>query len=169
MASRSRMSAELLKQKGEAVRALVASDRVGIPRADLLWMASETFSFLDRLLGEVREGKNVLLASQFARWLEFSGLLKVFEGLEGGAVIRAADKELLYQCGEMFRLGKADPRYVASGIAEINRKLDLLIAGGSGAVRRGAGDVIVDGPAGQPGEELPLLGPPSKALERKTL
>ena len=97
------------------MRALVASDRVGIPRADLLWMASETFSFLDRLLGEVREGKNVLLASQFARWLEFSGLLKVFEGLEGCRgyyVCRCLPQTNFgtFGCGSRFQINLEGPR-----------------------------------------------------------
>lgn len=104
-------------------------------QTDIFILYRETVNFLDRLAGEVREGKNVMLASQFARWLQFSGLNKIFKenpscrkNLEVNAgVVERKTEDLLFECGELFRGGKADPKYAASDIAEINRKLDLLM------------------------------------------
>ncbi len=117
------------------VNALAASDTIAVPRCELLWLASELDCFLDRLAREVRENKNVMLASQFCRWLQFSGLVKILERLPAvkepvpfdAKVLRKKVDDLLYECGELFRGGKADPKYAASDIAEINRKLDLLM------------------------------------------
>jgi hypothetical protein len=86
--------------------------------------------FIERLSREVREGKNVMLASQYARWVEFSGLVRLLELVDRGANLGKKLNDLLFECGEMFKDGKADPKYAASDIAEINRKLDLLLVHG---------------------------------------
>jgi hypothetical protein len=113
--------------------------------SDAVWLQKETVNFLDQLAREVREGKNVMLASQFGRWLNFSGVIKVLEAfpssrpyLEVDAVV-VQDKlnDLLFDCGELFRGGKFDPKYAASDIAEINRKLDEILkrSGNSGQAK----------------------------------
>ena len=102
---------------------------------DAAWLYKETVNFLDVLAREVREGKNVMLASQFARWLQFSGLIKIFEAYPSSAPHLVSDaaavstkvNDLLFDCGELFRGGKFDPKYAASDIAEINRKLDEIL------------------------------------------
>jgi len=38
----------------------------------------------------------------------------------------AISEDLLYECGELFKGGKADPKYAESDIAEINKKLEVL-------------------------------------------
>lgn len=106
-----------------------------LEQTDILILYRETVIFLDRLSREVREGKNVMLASQFARWLQFSGLNKVFETYPcnrphcevDAVVLEKKTKDLLFECGELFRGGRADPKYAASDIAEINRKLDTVL------------------------------------------
>jgi hypothetical protein len=103
-------------------------------------MWRETDRFLDSLAQSVREGKRVTEASNFARWLLFSGLLSFLQEnkdpqsslpFDPDALRKKADK-LIYECGELFRGGKHDPKYAASDIAEINRKLDLLLSGSAG-------------------------------------
>ena len=46
--------------------------------------------------------------------------------MDAGIVQKKVD-ELVSECSELFQGGKADPKYVASDIAEINRKLELLL------------------------------------------
>jgi len=96
---------------------------------------------------EVRENKGVREASEFARWLNFSGVIRILEAnpqseplpVDGPALRRLCD-EVILQCGECFKGGKADPKYSASDIAEINRKLDLLLTPPSAATTAEAGN-----------------------------
>jgi len=106
-----------------------------IDEADLHWLWKETVARLDRLAGLVREGKSVAEAADFCKWLQFSGLSKLFQVFPQAApcvvdhvVIEKKIRDLLFECGELFRGGKADPKYAASDIAEINRKLDIIAA-----------------------------------------
>jgi hypothetical protein len=102
---------------------------------ELHWIWNETVTRLDSFARDVREAKHVMEASNFARWLNFSGLVRVFNDnpstqlhLEvDGALVQRKINDLLFECGELFRGGKADPKYAASDIAEINRKLDFLM------------------------------------------
>ncbi len=104
-------------------------------------MWRETDRFLDTLAESVREGKRVMEASNFCRWLQFSGVVSLLKEnpspsplrVDGEALRKKLD-DLLYECGELFRGGKHDPKYAASDIAEINRKLDLLLSGGKSSV-----------------------------------
>jgi len=102
-------------------------------RVQLHVMWRETDRFLESLAREVRENKRVMEASQFCRWLNFSGVVKLLESnpqdaplLVDGKGLQKKLNDLIYDCGESFRLGKSDPKYAASDIAEINRKLDGL-------------------------------------------
>lgn len=95
----------------------------------------ETTRKLEAYARDVRENKNVREASEFARWLQFSGVIKILEAFPqaeplrvDGAALRKLAHELVLDCGECFRNGKADAKYAASDIAEINRKLDLIAA-----------------------------------------
>jgi len=104
------------------------TDTVRLPQ---IWR--ETTRFLDTIHGEVREGKSVMEWSRFTRWLRFSGILEILEAHPqdfphevNGKALRAKVEDLLSDCGEKFRTGKADPTYTASDIAEINRKLDII-------------------------------------------
>jgi hypothetical protein len=108
---------------------------VNLEAHTLAWTWKETVNRLDSYARDVREAKNVMEASNFARWLLFSGLIGIFEMnpsstphliVDADAVTKKV-KDLLYECGELFRGGKADPKYAASDIAEINRKLDTLL------------------------------------------
>jgi len=99
----------------------------------VLWR--ETNRYLDSLTQAVCETKRVDEASNFGRWLLFSGVLKILEAYPSGLplpvdgkVVRKKTEDLVYECGELYKGGKHDPRYAASDIAEINRKLDLLAA-----------------------------------------
>jgi hypothetical protein len=103
-------------------------------------MWKETVNRLDVLARDVREAKNVMEAANFARFISFSGLIQFFtenrsdlKHLEiDGSLVKKKVDDLIFECGELFRGGRADPKYAASDIAEINRKLDLLTTALSG-------------------------------------
>src|ERR1039458_10533474 len=50
--------------------------RIEAHKLRLIW--KETNTRLDVLAGRVREGVEVLAASDFARWLNFSGIIQIF-------------------------------------------------------------------------------------------
>jgi len=99
----------------------------------VLWR--ETGNRLDTLWQCVREAKRVDEASNFCRWLQFSGVLQLLKRnpadfplqVDGAALERKA-KDILSECGELYAGGKHDAKYAASDIAEINRKLDALMS-----------------------------------------
>lgn len=106
-----------------------------IDETDWHWLWRETFAKLETFSRLVRECKQVTEAADFCRWLQFSGLPKMFK-LHPQAepfrvdhvVIDKQIRDILFECGELFRSGKADPQYSQSDIAEINRKLDIIAA-----------------------------------------
>jgi hypothetical protein len=92
----------------------------------------ETNDHLDLLARQVREGKNVLEASSFYRWLQFSSVLTLLErhSLPGQdfRALRRKLTDLIGECGEHFRNGRVAPKYAESDITEINHKLDTVLA-----------------------------------------
>jgi len=103
--------------------------------ADIARMYSETVNKLDSLSRSVREGKNVPEAANFAKFLQFSGYLKIFDlnpssqkfFIVDPKEIRKRISDLIYDCGQWFNKTNTSPKYHASDIAEINAKLDQLI------------------------------------------
>lgn len=101
--------------------------------ADIHFIWLHTSTRIESLYREVLEGKNVLEAADFARWLRNSGVLKLLLQNPSDGPLRvdgkALDKkigDLLFECGEKFRGGKITVTYQPSDIDEINRKMDLL-------------------------------------------
>ena len=104
----------------------------------LHWIWKETDTRLDVLAGRVREGVEVLAASDFARWLQFSGLLEVFDqNLSDGVCkvdgkgIRKKVGDLLFECGEWFRLHEnsylpRDMEIPRSEMEKVNRRLNQI-------------------------------------------
>jgi len=84
---------------------------------------------------DVAECKSVDEAANFTRWLRASGVLALLEKFStdgvlpvNGKNLRKLSEAILSDCGDLYRNGKATPRYAASDIAEINRKLDIIAA-----------------------------------------
>lgn len=120
---------------------------------NLHWLWRETVNRLDVLARRVSENRDVLGASEFCRWLLFSGLIQFFkensqpEPLKvDGAFVEWKIKELLYQCNERFRTGKTEPTIAESELKSIHEKMDLiagylskLTAAPAGKVGNGSG------------------------------
>jgi len=96
-------------------------------------LARQTENRLAVLRKDVSECKSVDEAANFTRWLRASGVLALLERFSTDGVLPVDGKSLsklsetiLSDCGDLYRNGKATPRYAASDIAEINRKLDII-------------------------------------------
>jgi len=109
---------------------------IGIP--ELAWIYRETERFLRVHATRLRENIGVKEASEFARWLEFSGLLKLFDKNPqpephkvDGPALRKMVQEVIMDCGERFGKSLPDGCLGVSEVERLNHKLDV-IAGGIG-------------------------------------
>ena len=101
----------------------------------ILWR--ETNNRIEHYTKLVAEGMLVDEASQFARWLQFSGLLGVFKQypqqsplpVDGVSLAKKTDA-LVSACGEIYqRCGKSpEPEYKKSDIDQIKEQLAAITA-----------------------------------------
>lgn len=120
-------------QKSESKAMQSDTGKLSAAQLHVLWR--ETDRVVSALSKAVMECKRVDEASNFGRWLRFSGVLQILEAHPAPFPLTVDAKgltkkvsDMLYDCGELYRAGKHDPRYAASDIAEINRKLDIIAA-----------------------------------------
>jgi hypothetical protein len=94
-------------------------------------VVAETTRYLDGLARSVRECKRVDEASNFARWLQFSGVIELLQECPATSAsapaLRSKAQNVVQACGQIYRGGKVKPQYDASDIAEINQKLNRLL------------------------------------------
>jgi len=101
----------------------------------LHWLWKETISKLESLARAVHDGRAVDEASSFSRWLNFSGLIKIFDAypqpapltVDGGAVQRLVD-QVIASCGQVYRGGKMPVNPSTSRIDELNEKVDRILS-----------------------------------------
>lgn len=74
-------------------------------------IAQETDRYLESLAHSVREGKGCIEAANFARWLQFSGVIRLLERHEqdaslpvSGTAIRHKVQKLIFETGEWFSI-----------------------------------------------------------------
>jgi hypothetical protein len=94
---------------------------------DLLCLTHATAQRLKVLRCRAREGKCVEEASEFARWVLASGLLRVCEGQDKGEV-RELAQDTLYDCECHWRNEGRGPWIAQSELEAVNGKLDCLAA-----------------------------------------
>lgn len=99
----------------------------------LHWIWRETSNRLDVLHRRVQEGRDVMAASEFARWLNFSGIIKLLEANAqdaplkvDGALLRSKCEIVLAQCNDRFRTNSEDPNLAKAELLSIHEKLDTL-------------------------------------------
>lgn len=102
-------------------------------QTEMFVLARQTETRLLTLQRDVSECKSVDEAANFTRWLRASGVLGLLERFScdgnmpvNGVAIRKLSESILSDCGDLYRNGKATPRYAASDIASINHKLDII-------------------------------------------
>lgn len=104
-------SAEPSASQAADIQKVCVRDMAEIKTAIIWKIWSETDRRLDSLAQSVREGVQVDEASNFTRWLRFSGILTLLQPFEQEVPlpIRAAElcrkcEDLIYECGEWYRL-----------------------------------------------------------------
>ena len=97
------------------------------------WLWKETYRRLETLGKRAREGKCVDEASEFARWLSFSGLIPLFKAYAAPDPLEVSHTKLerligdvLFECEQHWKRNPRGPWVSKSELESINQKLDLL-------------------------------------------
>ena len=121
----------LSSERFEFLRSLGQDSILGY-RVLLETISKEVHNKLESLACQAREGKNVMEAADFARWLQFSGVLTLLERYaladQDFTLVRRAVTELLSECGEQFRGGRVAPKYSESDIRAIKNDINEIRA-----------------------------------------
>lgn len=101
-----------------------------------IWFArvySESSSRIDVLSRRVQEGRDVLAASEFCRWLLFSGIIKLLEENPNPAPLKVDGAHLQWKCEELLQLCNsrlrspvAEPCLTAGYLQSLHDKVDLV-------------------------------------------
>lgn len=131
-----KLNPESLKvlSKGELIRLLCLKPRT-FDETDLHFMWKSVKSRLETLDKRAREGNEVDEASDFARWIEWSGLTKLFDEFPAGppfevsgSAIRRLAREVLFDCELWWKKNPRGPWVAKSELEAVNQKLDLIAA-----------------------------------------
>jgi hypothetical protein len=94
---------------------------------------SETIGRLDSFRRRVAEGRDVMAASEFARWVFFSGLIGLFKenAQDGffrvdGALIQSKCEQLIESCNERFRSNDVSPHFDSAEFKSLHEKVDCI-------------------------------------------
>jgi len=103
-----------------------------IPVSKLAWMWNETDTRLNTLVRRAREGKDLIAASEFARWLLMSGLVSLFESCPqkfpriDGRETRRLCVEIQQTCAKVWNSNGKQKFVGASDVESISEKLSHL-------------------------------------------
>lgn len=98
---------------------------------------SETVNKLDSFSRRVQEGRDVNAASEFARWLLFSGILPLLEQYPNqvqsqnplkvdGAFLRWKAGQLVEACSDRYRTNNQNPSIEKTEFESIHEKIDRM-------------------------------------------
>ena len=94
---------------------------------------SETDRRLDSFANRVREGRDVMAASEFARWLFFSGIITLCKENSApaplkcdGALLQWKCEQLISQCGEYFTTNGQSAGLKETQLVSLHEKVDRL-------------------------------------------
>jgi hypothetical protein len=105
--------------------------------AILARIQSETSHRLDVLARRVAEGRDVMAASEFCRWLSFSGILRLLERYPNqvsshnplkvdGAFLRWKCEDLQATVNERLRTGNENPSFEKNEFQSMHEKIDRM-------------------------------------------
>jgi hypothetical protein len=108
------------------------SKRLHFDSTQLHWLWNETRRQLERYATRADEGVDLQAAMDFARWIQFSGLIRLFRDNPqsepwkvDGELIDRLVRTLIMDCGEFLKLNT--PGFVrVSQIEAVSHKLDLM-------------------------------------------
>ena len=95
----------------------------------------ETISRLNTLSRRVSEGKDVLAASEFCRWLQFSGIIPLLKANSNseppplkvdGSFLEWKVEDLLQSCNQYFATGHVSGNLSAAYLQSLHEKIDLM-------------------------------------------
>jgi hypothetical protein len=93
----------------------------------------ETMNRLSSYSRRVAEGRDVMAASEFARWLNFSGIVRLLMSNPqdpplkvDGAFMQWTLDQLLEHCNERFRTNRNDPSFTPAEFQSLHDKIDLM-------------------------------------------
>lgn len=105
---------------------------VAVDKHTLAWLFRETMTKLEVYARRVDEGKDVQAASEFARWVRMSGLVKLFAANPQGEPLAIDAKRvetqidtILTGCARQWKAGAVGKVELAA-IEAISQKLDLI-------------------------------------------
>jgi len=143
--SESNVTAQLKTREPAQVKTHVTADFHGPPKSEsdkmlfdavqAHWLWKETNRNLDVHARRVREGVEVLPAADFARFVQFSGIVKILQPHDQDGPFPCRSKELqkkcedlIFECGEWFRLDERSnmPRNPNVPRCELEAITDIL-------------------------------------------
>ena len=97
----------------------------------------QTVNQLDAFSKRVQEGRDVEAASDFARWLSFSGILMLLERYPNqvqsnhplkvdGSFLRWKCEQLVEACNERFRTNSLNPAFAKKEFESMHEKIDRV-------------------------------------------
>lgn len=103
--------------------------------SSLVKLQRETLGMLLHLERAVSEGRAVDEASNFCRWLTFSGLCHLLESFSGeppwnidGKEVRLVAQRVIAACGVIHKGGRMPANPQQSTVDEINAKMDYILS-----------------------------------------
>ena len=94
---------------------------------------NETLNRLETFRARVQENRDVMAASEFARWLFFSGLIELFKAnaQDGffkvdGCLIESKVETLLSMCNDRFRTNDQETSFQKSEFESLREKIDRM-------------------------------------------
>jgi hypothetical protein len=98
---------------------------------------SQTVNQLDSFLRRVQEGRDVEAASDFARWLAFSGICMLLQRYPNqvashdilkvdGSFLRWKCEQLIEACNERFRTNSLNPSFQKKEFESMHEKIDRM-------------------------------------------
>jgi hypothetical protein len=119
----------------ESESAKMLSDSIIIEPHRRYWLWKETAERLRRLDARAREGKSVDEASEFARWVQFSGLMHLFKMWAAPEPLKVSAEEIQqlindvkYDCELHWKNSSRGPWVPLSELEAISQKLDRIAA-----------------------------------------
>lgn len=107
-------------------RKMCADLRNEIAPSDIVHIANEAENYLDTLQGRVNEGKCIDAASEFARWLQFSGISELCAKMADNPRVRSKCKELLTDVNWRYERNNTAPKLEKIQFESLSEKIDRL-------------------------------------------
>ena len=95
----------------------------------------ETMNKLSSYSHRVSESRDVIAASEFGRWLNFCGLIPLFNANPqgapfkvDGALLQWAVNDLIERCNDRFRTNSSDPKMSVDEYESLHDKVDKMMS-----------------------------------------